>query len=260
MKKILIVLVIIIFIGGALYFLLNQQQDVWESYTSSSGGFEIKYPSTWSIENTKDASTLRIADSSQSKPDSDQPRDMVLIVKADLACKESAWTVGFGGAYWKTVCIPDSSLSITASAITEKSKTTVDNVLSTLKVTDSTQNIETTKDYSNTEYGFSLTYPKDWHTGSELNMFDGVGYNLNLSFCPSSLFENGNCKYEKTSAQSGKSFAPVLLTVLKNGLDAPKTTQNTTVIVGKKYTYRITLNNSSYKDTYTQIVESFKQN
>lgn len=136
MKKILIALVIIMFIGGGVYYYSNQQKDIWRSYTSGSGGFEIAYPSTWNIEDTIDPFEFRIANSSQVKPESDQPRDMVLIVKTDVACKESVWEVGFGLAYWKTVCIPDSSLSITASAINEKSKIDVDAVLSTLKITD----------------------------------------------------------------------------------------------------------------------------
>lgn len=112
--------------------------------------------------------------------------------------------------------------------------------------------------YSNTQYSFQLQYPKDWYIGSESSMFDQIGYNFNLSFCPVSLYENGNCKYNQISAQNATLFAPVLLNVISNGSDMPKAGSNTTIIKGPSYTYRIALNNSAYKDTYDQIVASFK--
>ena len=130
-------------------------------------------------------------------------------------------------------------------------------------VTDDINNVSRSQNtglqtYYNSQFKFELKYPNDWYTGSESSKFDQVGYNFDLSFCPASLYANGNCKFEQTSAKKATLFAPILLSVIINGSDMPKAGSNTTVIKGLSYSYRITLNDSAYRDTYNQIVSSFK--
>ena len=118
----------------------------------------------------------------------------------------------------------------------------------------------TSQTYFNSTYGFQLNYPEGWRIGSETGSFDNVGYDLNISFCPTSLYENQNCKYEKTSAQSGRSFAPILLSVMKVDSDAARIRagSNVTVVKGSSYAYRITLNDPAFSDEYTQLIASLK--
>lgn len=117
--------------------------------------------------------------------------------------------------------------------------------------------------YTNSELGFEVQYPKDWHIGSENSEFDEVGYDLDLSICPGSLYlGNSKCKYEQSSPRSGRSLAPILLYVLNNKADSThlyfENNSNSTFIQGSNYKYELVLMDPLYRSEYDQVASSFK--
>ena len=120
----------------------------------------------------------------------------------------------------------------------------------------------TTQSYLNSVYGFSIRYPSNWHIGLETGLFYKETDLLDLSFCPTSLFTADKtrkqlCAYTQTAPYTATFKAPIIFFVRDAHADVPQPDEHTTVIHDGKYQYVIYLNDSSYIDTYHQIVSSF---
>ena len=109
-----------------------------KTYTNEKLGFEIKYPSDWEVNlNTGNTSIELVNSARKGKPDTDTPREVVSIDTIGTGgkiteCVSTGWVVGFGGIFYKNICVPaDPKINLSMSAFDEKGKEVVDSIIST---------------------------------------------------------------------------------------------------------------------------------
>ena len=162
----------------------------WKTYSNAQYGFEFKYPSDWSVRDDSNGdpnpqtkfSTIRIsknltdADVSYAEFTSSLTRDTGI-----ENLKNPGLDISVGGIAWHTnhdmtgLGATHDSLLLNTSYQNKfyeiglypyeetGGSSTLNQILSTFKFTDSTADTSTWKTYANEQYGFSLNYPPNWY-------------------------------------------------------------------------------------------------
>jgi hypothetical protein len=142
-KKLIWGIIIVAVVAGGIYWINKMSYKAtplvtetdWKTYTNTQVGYELKYPSNWKIEENLGASVRIFNPARQGKPDTDVPREeVVLSLKQMNTCQSKDWNVGFGLVNYKTACLSTASkyIQVDMTAV-DDSMIIEDRILSTFK-------------------------------------------------------------------------------------------------------------------------------